>query len=164
MTESNRERGFTIIEVVLVLAIAGLIFLMVFMALPALQKSQRDTARKNDVGIVAAALTNYSSNNRGQLPYANQVSTVITDLNGGTSGIEPYLDGLSGNITQVTFYNWHDAWQDGKGDGDPGHIFVYERAQCNTDTTAVKGTLQGAARQSAVMIKLETGGLYCQTV
>ena len=41
-----KERGFTIIEVVLVLAIAALIFLMVFVALPALQASQRDSARK----------------------------------------------------------------------------------------------------------------------
>ena len=47
-----KERGFTIIEVVLVLAIAALIFLMIFIALPALQRSQRDTARKNDVSIV----------------------------------------------------------------------------------------------------------------
>ncbi|MBQ3261101.1 type II secretion system protein, partial [Candidatus Saccharibacteria bacterium] len=30
----NFKKGFTIIEVVLVLAIAGLIFLMVFIALP----------------------------------------------------------------------------------------------------------------------------------
>ena len=41
--------AFTIIEVVLVLAIAGLIFLMVFIALPALQRNQRDTQRKNDM-------------------------------------------------------------------------------------------------------------------
>ena len=32
-------KGFTIIEVALVLAIAGLIFLVVFLALPALQRS-----------------------------------------------------------------------------------------------------------------------------
>ena len=43
---SSQAGGFTIIEVVLVLAIAGLIFLMVFVALPALQRSQRDTQRK----------------------------------------------------------------------------------------------------------------------
>ena len=34
----RRKNGFTIIEVVLVLAIGGLIFLMVFIALPALQQ------------------------------------------------------------------------------------------------------------------------------
>ena len=60
-----KDRGFTIIEVVLVLAIAALIFLMVFIALPALQASQRDTARKNDVSIVSAAYNSALSNNRG---------------------------------------------------------------------------------------------------
>ena len=45
----NKEKGFTIIEVVLVLAIAGLIFLMVFIARPALQRGQRDTQRRDDV-------------------------------------------------------------------------------------------------------------------
>ena len=44
-----QERGFTIIEVVLVLAVAGLIFLMIFLALPALQRSQRDTQRKREI-------------------------------------------------------------------------------------------------------------------
>ncbi|MBP9489769.1 hypothetical protein KBE88_03345, partial [Candidatus Saccharibacteria bacterium] len=44
--------AFTIIEVVLVLAIAGLIFLMVFIALPALQRNQRDTQRKNDIARI----------------------------------------------------------------------------------------------------------------
>ena len=56
------KQGFTIIEVVLVLAIAGLIFLMVFVALPSLQKSQRDTQRKEDVSKVASAITQYNTN------------------------------------------------------------------------------------------------------
>ena len=50
------KQGFTIIEVVLVLAIAGLIFLAIFITLPALQRAQRDQARKNDVGLVADAI------------------------------------------------------------------------------------------------------------
>ncbi|MDO4712900.1 MAG: type II secretion system protein [Candidatus Saccharibacteria bacterium] len=61
--KSNKQ-GFTIIEVVLVLAIAGLIFLMIFIALPAMQRGQRDNGRKNDVSIVAAAINNYRTNNR----------------------------------------------------------------------------------------------------
>lgn len=64
----NTKKGFTIIEVVLVLAIAGLIFLMVFIALPALQRSQKDTQRKNDVGRVVQALQSFQGNNRGKLP------------------------------------------------------------------------------------------------
>lgn len=62
-----KERGFTIIEVVLVLAIAALIFLMVFVALPALQRSQRDTARKNDVDTIAAAAQQVASNNKNDM-------------------------------------------------------------------------------------------------
>lgn len=69
MTKINsNKKGFTIIEVVLVLAIAGLIFMMVFIALPALQRSQRDTQRSNDVARVQTALNNYQANNRGAIP------------------------------------------------------------------------------------------------
>ena len=60
------KKGFAIIEVVLVLAIAGLIFLMVFLALPALQRSQRDTQRKQDVAMVVTALHNWKANNKGR--------------------------------------------------------------------------------------------------
>jgi prepilin-type N-terminal cleavage/methylation domain-containing protein len=65
MTKINsNKKGFTIIEVVLVLAIAGLIF----MTLPALQRSQRDTQRSNDIARVQTALNNYQANNRGAIP------------------------------------------------------------------------------------------------
>lgn len=57
----------------MVLAIAGLIFLMVFIALPALQRSQRDTQRRNDMSRLASAVTNYQSNNNGKLPGAGKV-------------------------------------------------------------------------------------------
>ncbi len=59
------KQGFTIIEVVLVLAIAGLIFLMVFVALPALQRSQRDTQRRNDLSRVDTSMVQYQTNNQG---------------------------------------------------------------------------------------------------
>ena len=64
MKKQNNKQGFTIIEVVLVLAIAGLIFLMVFVALPSLQRSQRDTQRRNDMARVDTALTQYQTNNQ----------------------------------------------------------------------------------------------------
>lgn len=81
---TNNKQGFTIIEVVLVLAIAGLIFLMVFVALPALQRSQRDTARRNDMSRVDTSLvqwqTNHSTDNNN-LPNAgsNAVKWTGTD-------------------------------------------------------------------------------------
>ena len=70
---SSQKPAFTIIEVVLVLAIAGLIFLMVFIALPALQRNQRDTQRKNDMSRLKTAIDSYKSNNRGNLPWGTDL-------------------------------------------------------------------------------------------
>lgn len=91
------KKGFTIIEVVLVLAIAGLIFLMVFLALPALQRSQRDAQRKQDIAMVVTALHNWKANNkgRGYASMRNSVLTPLADLNeeqkkyGVNNGVEP---------------------------------------------------------------------------
>lgn len=76
---NRREEGFTIIEVVLVLAIAALIMLMVFLALPALQRGQRDTQRKNDVSRLQSAINNYKSSNRGAIPQAGDWNTFVTN-------------------------------------------------------------------------------------
>lgn len=67
MKKARRRPGFTIIEVVLVLAIAGLIFMMVFIALPALQRSQRNTQRKNDLNTIAAAMSTWKTHNRASV-------------------------------------------------------------------------------------------------
>jgi prepilin-type N-terminal cleavage/methylation domain-containing protein len=64
----KQEKGFTIIEVMIVLAIAGLIMLIVFLAVPALQRTARNTQRKNDASAIAAALANFYDNNAGQVP------------------------------------------------------------------------------------------------
>ena len=81
----NSKEGFTIIEVVLVLAIAGLIFLMVFVALPALQRSQRDTARRNDMSRVDTSLVQYQTNHSNQssnLPNVESASVWPAPANG----------------------------------------------------------------------------------
>lgn len=61
-------KGFTIIEVMIVLVIASIILLIVFLAVPALQRSSRNTQRKNDVAGLLAAVNEYASNKNGQLP------------------------------------------------------------------------------------------------
>lgn len=85
----TNKRGFTIIEVVLVLAIAGLIFMMVFVALPALQRSQRDTERNNAISALSTQLVNYQANNRGALPAGiGGVGTKYGTGDGSKNGIE----------------------------------------------------------------------------
>lgn len=82
--QKRTAQGFTIIEVVLVLAIAGLIFLMVFVALPGLQRSQRDTQRRNDYAMLSTSVTNYMANHNGKLPVVTSGSSTECAKNFGS--------------------------------------------------------------------------------
>ena len=79
----KEEKGFTIIEVLIVLAIAGLIMLVVFLAVPALQRNSRNTQRTNDASRIAAAVNECLTNNNGRVANcssltAAQISNYIT--------------------------------------------------------------------------------------
>lgn len=144
---NNNRKGFTIIEVVLVLAIAGLIFLMVFVALPALQRSQRDQARKTDVSAVASAVTSFTSNNRGTFP--------------DTDDLADYAD-TSDNIENVTVRTPSgDTRPIGTDEVNEDTILVTEGTKCGTSSSTSQELLDGTARQFTVVTKLESGqGAY----
>ena len=59
------DKGFTIIEVLIVLAIAGLIMLIVFLAVPALQRNQRNNARNTEGARISALVTECLANRNG---------------------------------------------------------------------------------------------------
>lgn len=77
--KTKREEGFTIIEVLIVLAIAGLIILIVFLAVPALQRNSRNTQRKNDASLLASAVSECLNNKNGQVDKCNDYATEIKD-------------------------------------------------------------------------------------
>jgi prepilin-type N-terminal cleavage/methylation domain-containing protein len=83
--KNRKQEGFTIIEVLIVLAIAGLILLIVFLAVPALQRSSRNTQRKNDSAALAGAIANFISNNNGSIPVGlgNNADTSQLDVCAG---------------------------------------------------------------------------------
>lgn len=65
----NKYLGFTLIEIMLVLAIGGMILAMVFIALPGLLASQRDAQRQDDLMAFVGQLQKFmTNNNRGALP------------------------------------------------------------------------------------------------
>ena len=68
-------KGFTIIEIIIVLAIAGLILAIVFLAVPALQRNSRNQAIRSDAAAVLAGVNDYVANNNGALPAAQAVQT-----------------------------------------------------------------------------------------
>lgn len=150
----TKGSGFTIIEVVLVLAIAGLIFLMVFLALPALQRSQRDTQRKTDVSRFMSQLSSYQSNNRGNVPPSGSINSFVTSyLNVGTDSFtdpqtgDPYtVRNTSGSVPTA------------------GSVYYVNgtTATCTAGAPSASGSAANG-RKVAVAIGLEGGGAYCQT-
>lgn len=86
----KRAEGFTIIEVLIVLAIAGLIMLIVFLAVPALQRNSRNTAIKNDVGNVLAGIAEYQAANNGAMPTGVAGTGVVnyTGVNATTASVQ----------------------------------------------------------------------------
>ncbi len=154
MNAQHKEKGFTIIEVVLVLAIAGLIFLMVFIALPALQRSQRDTQRRDDVSTFISQLTSYATNNRGSVPAdATALGTFKTGyLKWAADATGEFKDPKTGVGYVITY-----------GDTAPtvdGAISYRNGRVCNGESMTATGA---TARSAAVVIKLEGSGFFCQS-
>ena len=152
-TQELKNKGFTIIEVVLVLAIAALILLMVFLAWPALQRNQRDTQRRNDIGRFTSQLSQYATNNNGIVPnnsekLASFISTYL--VNASTS--ETFNDPKTGQPYNVKYVAPGTAINDGE-------VQYIAKATCSGEE------MIGApgARQAAVRVKLESSGIFCQS-
>jgi prepilin-type N-terminal cleavage/methylation domain-containing protein len=153
--QKQKQKGFTIIEVVLVLAIAGLIFLMVFIALPALQRSQRDAQRKTDMSRAITAVTNFAGNNRNRVP---QTKAQWDDLISGyltTSG-DTFTDPTGENYTFENVAKTAPSIP-GTFDSTKPYIYVTLSAVCNGESVT---TGQGN-NKVALQMKLEGGGIAC---
>lgn len=72
------KKGFTLIEVVIVLAIAALILVIVFLAIAGAQKSQRDNASLDGAAKVIARYQSYLSDNNNNAPTAGVTMTDFT--------------------------------------------------------------------------------------
>lgn len=148
----NQNQGFTIIEVLIVLAIAGLIMLIVFLAVPALQRTSRNTGRKNDIGRIGAAVTEYSSSQNGNLPTTGaQVTALAGTLSQyDTANISLQTASAAGTSAVTNFNN----------------VVVVTGARCNA--TAAGQVVAGSTRQVAIQYAVETnkGGSLpaCQEV
>lgn len=161
LINKNNKKGFTIIEVVLVLAIAGLIFLMVFLALPALQRSQRDTQRKNDASRLRAAVTDYSSNNRGALPWtgSNQDLTdsdfIATYILGKTSSGDRGTSSFNDPSTNTKYNVITGIGGQNTRPQNIGSMIVASKAKCGSDGAIENGN------SIVVSVKTENGAANC---
>jgi prepilin-type N-terminal cleavage/methylation domain-containing protein len=75
------QKGFSIIEVLIVLAIAGLIMLVVFLAVPSLQRNARNNGRQSDASKFAAAINQCLANNNGKTDRCNTIDADAVAFN-----------------------------------------------------------------------------------
>ena len=153
------EKGFTIIEVALVLAIGALIFLVVFLAVPALQRNQRNDARKRDISNIVEAIHDYNANH----PTSPFGKGPVYGANGPdkNTALGAYLDNLSSSTDKVEVTDTATL-PDTTGTGvDTSEIKVYIGHKCK----GLDNIEKGSGRQAAVMGTMERSGgytLYCQ--
>ena len=186
---TKNKKGFTIIEVVLVLAIAGLIFLMVFIALPALQRSQRNTRRRQDMSRILSAFTDYQSN-VGHMPTDGDLDDFVqkyigaakqkadgSRTDGGTECDGDQFCDPDGTPYALVYagvptakgggtskrYDGASTMEGRTGDpegNDVSHfVYYWNNAVCDETEGVIK--MQSGKNNVALAYRLEGGAIYC---
>ena len=110
--KSSKAKGFTIVEVLFVLAIGGLILMMVFLAIPAINRWNKNSQRKADVSAILQSVSDYRLQKMGRYPVGETTETLglngkltiysgISIISTDTSNMPKYID----STTDVKIYN-----------------------------------------------------------
>jgi prepilin-type N-terminal cleavage/methylation domain-containing protein len=174
---NKKTEGFTIIEVLIVLAIAGLIMLIVFLAVPALQRNAHNTSIKNDVSGIMGGVSEFVNNNNGKVPTAIASSTrtqtsiefalgtAAAPTGNKTSINIGYVDGGSSSSTgTVTLLALTAAGSSSTvATTDPaGTVRVVTHAICDAATSGKANYDGSTARNVVALYVLEGGAIQCQ--
>lgn len=142
----RRQQGFTIIEVLIVLAIAGLILLIVFLAVPALQRNQRNTTRKSDVARVGGAVSEFVANSNGKIPVSTDNGAIASAA--GRLGQYDFVTTLG----DLTISNQTTATA---ALNDTRKMRVVTNAQCGAGGATALGS---SSRQTVIQYTVENAG------
>lgn len=150
----NESKGFTIIELLIVLAIAALIILIVLIAVPQLQRNQRNTARQSIVGRITTEINNYSGNNNGRIPVQADLPGFVTRYLEGVNIEDPQL-GTTMPVTYVA--SGLEAGVPAGANLPPvGTIFYHDGFTCDGESLVAANP-----RNFAIWTQLEGGAVYC---
>ncbi len=175
------QKGFTIIEVMIVLAIAGLILVVVLLAIPQLQRNQRNENRRSIASRIVTEISSYAGNNNGNYPESRAAgatapakafgaptesgsffgrymgcsaspATCTTNINDPSTRF-PVGSGTAGTTPRVTYNAVTTAVEPGTTPGD----LLYKTAfLCDGETVAAANV-----RNFAFSIRLEGGAVFC---
>lgn len=157
--KQRKEEGFTIIEVMIVLAIAGLIMVIVFLAVPALQRNSRNTALNTDANNLLSAVGEYASNNGGSLPTTITLSTNKDQATVSGAGSNDSVTKLGGNIIANPAVISGSTGTPLTTSSAVGTVQLVTgpRAECNSTGTGLAGTSTSGNRSYALLYVAEGG-------
>lgn len=153
LSKLKNQKGFTIIEVMIVLAVASLIMLIVFLAIPALQRSGQNTQRTSDATKIAGGI-NECLSNRNNITTSCDTNAEIGlnaagTANSGTSGT---LD--IGSVSRLkTVKIGSDAPLPVGFPSDSATAHVYFSYTCTTDGS---NFASGGTQQFAVLFNSQS--------
>lgn len=151
--KNKKDQGFTIIEVMIVLAIAGLILLIVFLAVPALQRNAHNTSIKNDVSGVLGAVNTYVNDNNGATPTTVAIASGTVTVSGATG-----TNSETGKVGYLTSGSWTTSIP--ATVPALGTVVVVGGAVCNSTGTAPDST-GATSRNYVAYYQLEGGAKEC---
>ena len=167
--DKQTRAGFTIIEILIVLAIAGLILTIVFIAVPQLQRNTRDNQRQNVGGNLSTELNTYSSNNQGTFPFNGAgatwaACTTLVASQGCNDWYSRYINGIINFKDPKTGNNFTinmstsatlPAWA-------AGNIYISVGNKCSGESIAAGSGGGASSKQFALLVTLErTSTYYC---
>jgi len=141
--KNRKQEGFTIIEVLIVLAIAGLILLVVFLAVPALNRNAHNNQYKTEANNLLGAYQEVSNNNGGSP--LTPTATSAADTNSMKNAAN--LKSLSGTIRII-------AATTAAQTPAIGNATIVEGSTCTAQNSNVPAA--GTSRQIALFYQIES--------
>lgn len=162
--DSDYTQGYTLIEIVLVLALAGLIMVMVFLTVSQAQKTRRDFQRKRDLSAFVAGVAKFSTNNSGKIP-SNQAELNIVEQDYASNAKDPSSGQNYNDVFRSISVN-HDTPDVGRGPGVPavGSIYFQSGHRC-ADPSVTSDPIEGndlSTEKFVAWIGMEQGGFLCE--
>jgi type IV pilus assembly protein PilA len=147
LKELRAKEGFTIIEVIIVLVIGAVIMLAVFLVVPQLQRTQRNTSRQAAARAVLAAAQQYASNNNGTAIPNAAASTTNTNITG--------ITGVKNDPSSNTSYSYVV-----QSNGTTAAVTTQGTITLATSGAKCNGNELASGNGAAVVVGME-GGTFC---
>jgi type II secretory pathway pseudopilin PulG len=164
MFRKLNNKGFTIVETLIVLAIAATIIIVVLLAVPALQRQSRNTATKVGAGAIASGWTAEVGNANGATITVTTGAGAIY-INTASYKVNAAITTFTATAVAATVVTYSSTNSVTGAAGDKltnNSIALYISGVCPATTTGTSITpTVGTATQAAIVYSIEPGTLGC---